>query len=112
VGTKRNWLLALSLAVALCASCGKPQNGAPGPVSPQVGAQKPATTDAQILADLKKTFAEDPDLKKEKIEITVQDRRVTLTGTVSSSEIRIKAEDKARAHPDVFGVNAEKLLAQ
>lgn len=78
----------------------------------ELGLQKPAITDAQILADIKRQFAADPVLAREKIQISVQDKRVSLVGCVSSGEVRIKAEDKVRAHPQVLGLNSEKLLVK
>ncbi|NLI01060.1 MAG: BON domain-containing protein [Chthonomonadales bacterium] len=104
-------LWCVAFIVALCASCGKPGNGATK-VNTEVGAQMPAMSDDKILAEVKKAFSADPVLQNEKIEIAVKDGRVTLTGSVSSGEVRIKAEDTARAVPEVFGVDAEKLIAQ
>ncbi len=92
--------------------CARAPQQSPATAPEAVGAQKPPLTDEQILAEVKKLFAADPELAREKIEITVKDGRVTLAGHVSSGEVRIKAEDKARAHPEVFGVDAEKLLVQ
>ena len=110
--SRRLGLLAMSGLIVLFVACGKPQNGGGGAASQEVGAPKPARTDEQISADVKKVFATDPELAKEKIEITVKDGRVILVGEVTSGEVRIKAEDKARAVPEVFGVDAEKLLAK
>jgi len=112
VGAKRKLIWALGALIALCGSCGKPQNGGAGSDAQEVGAQRPAIADEQILAEVKKAFAADPDLRKETIEVTVKDGRVTLVGFVSSGEVRIRAEDKVRSQPEVFGVDAEKLIVK
>lgn len=100
---------ALVGVVALCASCGKPNEGT-ARVAAEAGGQPSARSDEQILGEVKKAFAADPDLKDEPIDISVKDGRVSLKGEVSSAEIRVKAEDMARSVPEVAGVDAEGLV--
>jgi len=75
-------------------------------------ALKPQQSDDAILKAVKGAFAKDPALSREKIDVTVKDGRVTLTGTVSSTALKIRAEDLAREVPEVFGVDAERLMAR
>lgn len=99
----------LSFTIGLT-GCTKPEET--GAASSGAGAEqlKPTSPDDKIAKDVKSKFAKDPELAKEKIDVTVKDGRVLLAGTVSSDAIRMKAEDTARSLDDVFGVDAEKLV--
>jgi osmotically-inducible protein OsmY len=112
---RRTIPIALSLVAALSAICcgcapSRPSSNT-GPNAAQ-GAKAPAKSDAEILADVKRVYAADPDLSKEKIQVEVKDGRVTLTGVVSDGAVRIRAEDKARSVQEVFGVDAERLIVR
>lgn len=117
----RKFLEAVAAGLALClilAGCTEPQNptgpaagttGSAGPAQTE-GGSKPAVGDDKIKEEVKKAFASDPELSKETIEIDVKDGRVILKGTVSSSQVKLKAEDAARKVPEVFGVDTGDLL--
>jgi hypothetical protein len=118
---KRKLLEAVAAGLALClvlAGCTEPQNPtSPPPGTPGSAGQaqtdtgmKPAVGDDKIKEEVKKAFASDPELSKETIEIDVKDGRVILKGTVSSSQVKMKAEDAARNVPEVFGVDTGDLL--
>ena len=92
--------------------CTKPREENTAPIVVSTPAQT-AASDAKLLEAIKAKFAEDPILKKETIQMVVKDGQVTLTGTVSTGEARIKAEDVARnASPDIFAVDTDRLLAK
>ncbi len=118
---KQKSLFALAFSLVFCmglAGCTEPQN----PTGPPAGtpsssgqaqtdtSMKPAVTDDKIKEEVKKAFASDPELSKETIEIEVKDGRVFLKGTVTSSQVKMKAEDTARNVPEVFGVDTGDLL--
>ena len=105
------WAAALA-AAALGWSCARSPQQAPGIRSGEDISQTPVLTDAQLLEDVKKLFAADPVLAREDIQISVEHRQVTLSGRASSDSVRIKAQDKARMHPQVTGVYAEKLVVE
>lgn len=93
--------------------CTKPEQDSVGSNAADSKAlSKPATPDAKIESMVKGKFIADSELKNEKIQVSVKDGRVTLTGEVSSDAVRIKAEDTARSVDDVFGVDAEKLVSK
>jgi osmotically-inducible protein OsmY len=71
-----------------------------------------AGNDGKLKSDLEAKFKADRALAKEDIEVAVKDGRVTLSGEVSSTEVKVKAEDTARAMPDAFGVTVEGLVAK
>lgn len=102
---------AMFMTILALPGCVKPEEKAGEPGAAAAGA-RPTTPDDKIAAAVKEKFAADPDLKKESIQVAVKDGRVTLTGTTSSDAAKIKAEDAARAVNDVFGVDAEKLVAR
>ena len=103
----------LLLGALLLSGCTKPQETSAGN-GPAAGVSqaKPNTPDEKIASAVKGKLAADSELKNEKIEVSVRDGRVTLTGEVSSDAARIKAEDTARGVDDVFGVDAEKLVTR
>jgi len=107
--------LAASLTLAGCvapSTDSKAGSGGGDGATTEAGA-KPTTPDDRIKEAVKKALAADPALSKETIEIDVKDGRVFLKGTVSTSEIKMKAEDTARnASPDVFGVDTGDLFAK
>lgn len=100
-----------AIAALLMAGCTKPENKQTS-ATETTASDKPASSDATILAAVKKAFAAEPELAAEKIDITVKDGRVTLVGSVTKPQSRLKAEDTARNVPDVFGVDAERLTAK
>jgi len=112
----RSGLLAVGVAalamVAMGLGCARPDGARNAAADATSGSKAPTKSDADILADVKRAFAADPDLRKQKIQVEVKDGRVTLVGTVDDGAVRIKAEDKARAVPEVFGVDAERLLVE
>jgi len=112
----RSGLLAVGVAalamVATGLGCARPDGARSSAVDATSGSKAPTRSDANILAEVKRVFAADPDLRKQNIQVEVKDGRVTLVGTVDDGAVRIKAEDKARAVPEVFGVDAERLLVE
>jgi osmotically-inducible protein OsmY len=121
VDMKRKFLAVLAAGMAFCmitAGCTEPQNPTGAPAGSPGGAgqaqtdtgMKPAVGDDKIKEEVKKAFAGDPELSKETIEVDVKDGRVILKGTVSSSQVKMKAEDTARNVPEVFGVDTGDLL--
>ena len=103
-------LVALACSMAGCTKpAGEPAAGGSGQAA---GAAKPASTDDKIAAAVKAKLAADPGLSKETIAVSVKDGRVALSGTVTDGSARIQAENVARSVPEVFGVDAEKLVAK
>lgn len=98
-------------AAVLLAGCTKPE-GKPQTSETTTAADKPAASDAALLDAVKKALAADTALATEKIQVSVKDGRVTLVGKVTKPENRLRAEDLARGVPEVFGVDAERLVAQ
>jgi len=101
-------IVALSIA-----GCPKPaaEQGTGG-TQPPVGVARPSSSDGRIAAAVKAKLAGDSSLRAERIDVTVKDGRVALSGTVSDGSIRIQAESAARSVDDVFGVDAEKLVVK
>jgi osmotically-inducible protein OsmY len=103
--------------VVLC-GCTKPESPESGTPGSEVRTARrsktaqPATPDAKLAVAVKAKFAATPELKNENIQVEVKDAGVILNGTVSSDAVRIKAEDTARDVPDVYRVDAEKLIAK
>lgn len=105
-------LLAVCLLALVVGGCVARQTDAASGSGKGSHALTPTQGDEALLAAVQKAFADDPVLSKEKIDISVKDGRVILTGKVSSGEVRIRAEDTARSVPEVFGVDAEQLLLE
>jgi len=112
-----SYIAASAVTLILIGGCAKPSEPTAGGDSQAVGSSansglKPTSTDDSIKAAVEKKIKESPDLKGEKVEVSVKDGRVTLTGTVSSQEKRILVEDLVRGVDDVFGVDGENLVAK
>ncbi len=102
-----------ALCATVLAGCTKPTE--PASTGPEAAASRPdvvAGNDGKLKSDLEAKFKADRALAKEDIEVAVKDGRVTLSGEVSSTEVKVKAEDTARAMPDAFGVTVEGLVAK
>lgn len=108
-------IAALAAGLALAGCTPPPVDSKAGPGGSGVAAEsgaKPASPDDKIKEDVKKAFAADPELSKESIEIEVKDGQVKLKGTVSTSAIKMRAEDTARQAPEVFSVDTSDLFAK
>ena len=106
----RVWIAVCALAIVITPGCTKPQESESGAKSESQ--MKPESSDDKIVKEVKAKLAADPALKAEPIQVAVKDGRVTLTGTVSSDAIKSKADSLVREIPDVFGVDAEKLVTK
>jgi osmotically-inducible protein OsmY len=106
----RKWIVLGALIVLVAPGCTKPvEKETGGRAESQM---KPESGDDKIAKAVKDKFAADAKLKSEPIEVAVKDGRVTLNGTVSDDSVRAKADELAREVPDVFGVDAEKLVTK
>lgn len=105
-------LLALLISVGGCAGQQHSRPAMAPMTQEERAALKPQKGDEAILAAVKDAFAKDPEISAEQIEVTVTDGRVTLSGTVASMTVRMRAETMAREVPEVFGVDADRLLAR
>ncbi len=103
-------LMAIS-SLGVLMGCVKPDD-TPAPTAQSEAAARPAASDDKLLASVRETLAAEPLLKGEKIEVTVKDGTVALSGTVATGAAKMKAEDLARSVPEVFGVDAEKLFSK
>lgn len=103
-------MLAAAFGMAICVGCGKPASRASTETGALTAGKVPARGDAQVLAEVRRVFSADEDLSKEDIKVSVTNGRVILEGEVSSGAAKIRAEDAARAVPEAFGVDAERLL--
>lgn len=61
--------------------------------------------DAQIVTRLKSEFAADKDISAMAIDVDSKEGMVTLSGTVTNSEAKVKADRIARGMKDVKSVN-------
>lgn len=106
-------LVGSALCAGVLAGCAKPVE--PASTGPEAAASSPdvvAANDGKLKVDIEAKFKSDPLLAKEPIKVAVKDGRVILSGEVSSPEVKVKAEDTARAMPDAFGVTVEGLVAK
>lgn len=111
----KNLLAAVTAAIAIilfAGGCRTSPGAAATNEKPAATSAMPEKSDAELLKEVQEVFRQDPVLSKEKIAITVQDARITLVGEVSSGEVRIRAEEKAREIPDVYGVDTERLVVK
>ena len=106
----RKWIWICVLAVLAAQGCTKPAETEGGKQAES--ALKPASEDEKIAEAVKAKLAADPELKSEQISVDVKDGRVTLAGTVSNDSVRAKADLAVREVPDVFGVDADKLITK
>jgi osmotically-inducible protein OsmY len=60
--------------------------------------------DLELHANLRERLMTVPELKAQRIKIKVQNRVVTLTGTVTSEALKLRAEQLARDYPKVTSV--------
>ncbi|MCX6361392.1 MAG: BON domain-containing protein [Armatimonadetes bacterium] len=106
-------LAAAMLCGAALAGCAKPAD--PSTSGPEASTSRPdvvAANDGKLKSDLEAKFKADPVLAKAGIKVEVKDGRVILSGQVAGTDVKVKAEDTARAMPDAFGVSAEGLVAK
>ncbi len=61
--------------------------------------------DLELQANLRERLLSAPELKTQRIEIKVQNRAVTLTGTVAAETQKLRAEQLVRNYPKVTSVN-------
>lgn len=112
------------LSVAACGDADPPagERTATGPVVSQPGpaATPPDTSvmgagrdptaiekvdDGSIVARLKGDFAADPDISAMAVDIDSKGGMVTLSGVVTNSEAKVRADKLARSLPEVKSVN-------
>jgi osmotically-inducible protein OsmY len=97
--TRMNRILILLIAFSLCLGaligCGKEAPPTPSSIQALDSSEKVAVRAA---------FNTDPDVAAQKIEISVFNKAVTLTGTVASEELKKKAESLAANSPGILKV--------
>lgn len=64
-----------------------------------------AVDDAQIVAKLKSEFAADTDISAMAIDVDSKDGMVTLSGMVPNTDAKVRADQIAKAMPEVKSVN-------
>jgi hypothetical protein len=107
------------LALVALGGCTKPEdNGGAPPATSSGKVGSAGKVDTSVAADEKlkdevtKKISGDASLKSEPITVEVKDGFVSLTGTVSTNEVKVKAESLVRDMEGVNGVRAEKLVAK
>jgi hyperosmotically inducible protein len=61
--------------------------------------------DGSIVAKLKAHFAEDPDISAIAIDVDSKGGMVTLSGVVTNTDAKVRADQMAKAMPEVKSVN-------
>lgn len=109
----------MCLLLVLLVGCTKPGDDANEPSATSSGkagsagkVDTSAATDEKLKTDVTKKITDDAALKSEPITVEVKDGFVSLSGTVSTNEVKVKAESLVRDMEGVNGVRADKLVAK